>query len=188
MLVVGCIHGNEQAGIAITRRLLRSHPPSGTALWVVPVLNPDGVAADTRQNADGVDLNRNFPWHWRELGSRGYQQYSGPRALSEPESRAARRLILRIRPRITIWFHQPLDLVDLSGGNPQLERRFASLVGLRVLQLPRYPGSAVSWGNSAIAGSTSFVVELPPGPPARAQVSRYASGVLTLASSLTTKR
>jgi len=185
ILVVGCIHGNEQAGIAVARRLLGSGPPPGIALWVVPVLNPDGVAADTRQNADGVDLNRNFPWRWQELGSRGYLQYSGPGPLSEPESRAARRLILRVQPRITIWFHQPLDLVDISGGDPRIERAFAHLVGLRLLQLPRYPGSAVSWGNAVISGSTSFVVELPPGSLSADQVDRYASAVLSLTRSAT---
>jgi protein MpaA len=185
MLVIGCIHGNEQAGIAVARRLLHLNPTGSSALWVVPVLNPDGVAADTRQNADGVDLNRNFPWHWRQLGARGYLQYSGPRALSEPESRVARRLILRIRPRITIWFHQPLDLVDLSGGDPAIERRFARLVGLQVLELTRYPGSAVSWANAQLPGTTSFVVELPPGSLSAPQVDRYANAVLSLTAGAT---
>jgi murein peptide amidase A len=145
VLVVACIHGDEPAGIAIARRLVHQSAPPGTALWVVPVLNPDGVIARTRQNADGVDLNRNFPWHWRPRGSRGDLQYSGQRPLSEPESQAARRLILRVRPQITIWFHQPLGVVDLSGGNPGIERRFARLTHRPVRRLTRYPGSAVSW-------------------------------------------
>src|SRR5213596_3394719 len=88
VLVVGCIHGNETAGIAIARALDRLAPPD-LDLWVVPDLNPDGVAAGTRQNAHGVDLNRNFPWRWRPMGVRG-DLYSGPRPLSEPEARAAR--------------------------------------------------------------------------------------------------
>ena len=54
----------------------------GIDLWIVENMNPDGYAAHTRQNADGVDLNRNFPWHWRPLGPRGSQQYAGPRPLS----------------------------------------------------------------------------------------------------------
>jgi murein peptide amidase A len=147
MLVVGCIHGNEQAGIAIAKLLAARSTVPGVALWIVPVLNPDGAAADTRQNADGVDLNRNFPYRWRPLGTRGYPQYSGRPALSEPESRAARRFILRIRPQITIWFHQPLGLVDLSGGSASLEREYARLVGLPMMRLLRYPGSAVGWEN-----------------------------------------
>ena len=185
VLVVGCVHGNEPAGLAIAHRLEGATPPVGVAVWIVPDLNPDGVAAGTRQNADGVDLNRNFPWRWRPLGRRGDQQYAGPRPLSEPEARAAHRLILRLRPRIAIWFHQPLGLVDLSGGNAAIERRFARLVGLPVRRLVRYPGSAVGWQNARLRGTTAFVVELPPGRLSRAAVARYARAVLALANGST---
>src|SRR5947209_4631206 len=130
LLVVGCIHGDEPAGIRIARTLAWLPPPSNADLWIIPTLNPDGVTAHRRQNAHGVDLNRNFPWAWRRLGQRGYRYYSGPRALSEPESRLAFHLIGGLRPTVSIWFHQPYGLVDESGGDLRLERRFALLVGL----------------------------------------------------------
>src|SRR4051812_3379913 len=57
-LLVGVIHGNETAGMAVADRLRSWRPPPRAALWIVPDLNPDGVAAGTRQNANGVDLNR----------------------------------------------------------------------------------------------------------------------------------
>ena len=182
VLVIGCIHGNEPAGIAIAQRLETAKAPPTSAVWIIPDLNPDGAAAHTRQNAHRVDLNRNFPWHWRPLGIPGDLQYSGTRPLSEPESRAAARLILRVRPQITIWFHQPQALVDLSGGNPRIERKFAQLVGMSVRELERYPGSAVSWGNSRMPGTTAFVVELPPGSLTTRAVTRYAEAVLVLAN------
>jgi protein MpaA len=184
VLVVGCIHGDERAGMAVVRRLDAGRPPAGVALWTVSDLNPDGVRAGTRQNADGVDLNRNFPYRWRPLGSRGDQEYSGPHALSEPESRFAYRLIRTLRPRVTIWFHQPLGLVDESGGDPAVERRFARLAGLPVRRLARYPGSATGWQDHRLRGTTAFVVELPPGAPSPAEVTRWAGAVARLARSL----
>ena len=63
ILVVGNIHGNEPAGISIAERLESMPLPAETDLWLIDTSNPDGVAAHTRTNADGVDLNRNFPWH-----------------------------------------------------------------------------------------------------------------------------
>jgi protein MpaA len=178
MLVVGCIHGNEPAGIAIARSLEHATLPPDTALWIVPSLNPDGVAADTRQNGHSVDLNRNFPWLWRDL--EGIYD-SGPRALSEPETRAAVQLILHVRPTVSIWYHQHLDVVDESGGSVAIEQRYAQLVGMQLVRLTRYPGSVTGWENHLLPHSTAFVVELPAGRLAPAAVARHARAVLALA-------
>lgn len=184
MLVVGCIHGNERAGISVARRLAAMVAPSGVDLWVLDDLNPDGAVADTRQNAHRVDLNRNFPYRWLAAGRPGDRQYPGPRPLSEPEARIAYRLVLRLHPQITIYFHQPLGLVDESGGDPRIERRFATLSGLPLRRLTRYPGSAVGWQNHRLPGSTTFVVELPPGHLTPQSATRLARAVLTLARDL----
>jgi protein MpaA len=179
VLVVGSIHGNEAAGIDVARRLLRMQPPEGVDLWVIPSLNPDGRAANTRQNAHGVDLNRNFPWRWRHLSG---AFYSGRHSLSEPESRAAYRLILRLQPFVTIWFHQPLGVVGRTKSSSALQRGFARLSGLPLKRLPSYPGSATSWERHAIPVTTAFVVELPGGKIGARAVSRYARTVLTVSS------
>lgn len=180
LLVVGAIHGNEPAGISIARDLIADPPPRSGQILTLGDLNPDGVAANTRQNAHGVDLNRNFPWHWRHLERRGGLQYSGPRPLSEPESRIARSLIMRTRPRITIWFHQPLATVDESGGSVRVERSFAHMVQLPLTRLTRYPGSAASWQDSRLSNSTAFVVELPPGNPPPRVVERDSNAIRKL--------
>jgi murein peptide amidase A len=177
VLVFGCIHGNETAGMRVARRLLAGTPLGDAAIWVVPSLNPDGVATDTRGNAHGVDLNRNFPFDWQPLGG---GEYSGPHALSEPESRTARRLILKLKPDLTIWFHQPFGLVDRSGGDPLIESSFARLIGLPLVRLTRYPGSATSWQNHTLPG-TAFVVELP-AVVFGALVRRATSAIRTLAA------
>ena len=177
VLVVGCIDGNEPAGIAIVHALERLKPATGIDLWLLPVLNPDGLAAGTLGDSHGVDLNRNFPYGWQYLGGTGTLD-SGPRALSEPESRAAYRLILRIRPRLSIWFHQHLGVVDDSQGSQTLERRFARLVGLPAEPLTDYPGSVASWENHHFPGTTAFVTELRAGSLSASQVARYARAVV----------
>jgi protein MpaA len=185
-LVVGNVHGDEPGGFAVVHRLRRFMPPAGSALWLVRSFNPDGTAAHTRQNAHGVDLNRNFPFHWHSLGPPGSRYYAGPRPLSEPESRIEHSLILRIRPRLTIWFHQPYDVTDRSGGDARLEKQFAALSGLPLRRLPRYPGSITSWQDFRLLDGTAFVVELPPGPPSPVAAARYAHAVEQLVTEAVT--
>ena len=179
VLVVGCIHGDECAGVRITRRLRRGPPRSFLDLWILPTLNPDGRAAHTRQNARGVDLNRNFPYLWRSGPEDRY--YPGRRPASEPETRISMRLIRRIEPDITIWFHQPLALVDASG-DARIERRYARLVGLPLVHLGRLHGTATSWQRHALRGTEAFVVELHGGRLRPREVRRFSRAVYRLVS------
>jgi Zinc carboxypeptidase/N-acetylmuramoyl-L-alanine amidase len=188
VLVVGEIHGSELAGRAVTRRLRRARPPRGVELWIVDDLNPDGVAARTRQNARGVDLNRNFPHRWRAHGKPFDTFHAGPRPLSEPESRAWARLVRRIRPRVTIYYHQALRLVTRTGGDAKLERLYARRVGLRHRRLGFLPGTATGWQNTTFRGDTAFVVELAGGRLSRRGVSRHAGAVLAVARALAPPR
>lgn len=177
VLVVGCIHGNECAGVAIVRRVSRIRPPRGVQVWLIESLNPDGRAHHTRANARGVDLNRNFGYRWRRLGSRGEPEWSGPHALSEPEARAGLALIRRIRPDLSIWYHQALGVVDDSGGDPGIERRYSRLAGLPFRCLPRYPGSVTTWQDHAFPRSTAFVVELRAGRLHGPAIARHLRAV-----------
>jgi protein MpaA len=175
ILVVGCIHGNECAGLRIVHALARRRPAHGVQLWLIGELNPDGTAAGTRQNADGVDLNRNFPYRWRAVGDPTY--YSGPHPASEPETRAAMGLIRRVHPAVTIWYHQHQNLVDMSGGDRGVARRYAQLAHLRATCLPFLPGTATGWANHEFLQTTSFVVELPPGPVGDAALHHHLAAV-----------
>jgi protein MpaA len=188
VLVVGCVHGNETAGEAITRRLRTAAAPAGVGLWVVDQFNPDGCTAHTRQNARGVDLNRNSPWHWRPLDQPGGTYYSGPQPLSEPESRAINALITRLRPAVSIWYHQHATLVDDSGGDRGIELRYARTVGLPFRHLGNFPGSITSWQNATFPTATAFVVELPAGTLPSTSVARHVGAVLALARSLAGSR
>ena len=182
VLVVGCIHGDECEGIKITKRLESAYPRAAR-LVLVHQLNPDGYRLGVRQNGRGVDLNRNFASEWIPIGQRWDLQYSGPHPWSEPETRIARRLILRIRPDITIWYHQPEALVRAWGQSRPAARRYARLAGepYRSIRWPN--GTAPNWQNHRFPGTTSFVVELPPGQLSARSAARHARAVLGLARS-----
>jgi len=176
VLVVGDIHGNEPAGEAIVARLNRESL-EGVALYLVRTANPDGRALGTRQNARGVDLNRNFPWRWAP-GARG-TYYPGRRPASEPETRAVMRLVRRIRPQLAIFYHQHLGItVRARGADPVLQRIYARRTGLPLRSLPDYHGTAIGWENHLLRDGSAFVVELRAGP---ADVASNAAAVLALA-------
>jgi protein MpaA len=179
VLVVGDVHGNERAGRAVIRALRRIAPPAGVQVWTVASVNPDGERAGTRHNARGVDLNRNFPDRWRP-GVRGDVHYPGPAAASEPETRAVQRLVRRLRPDVTVYYHQHLDLVNLPrrDGDRALVRDYARRAGMRAAFLPDLHGTATGWQNATFEGTTAFVVELPAGALAPAAARRHARAVL----------
>ena len=174
ILVVGSVHGNEPAGTVVATRLLHARPPRRGSITVVQDLNPDGHAAKRRWNARGVDLNRNFPGTWRPIAT------AGEAAASEQETRLAMQLILRVRPELTIWFHQPQGLVRASGPSVTIARRYARLAGMRFARLAWPPGSATAWQHGALPASRAFVVELAPGELGIREAGTYASAVVQL--------
>jgi hypothetical protein len=179
VLVVGCIHGNETAGIAVARALERVHAHAD--LWIVADLNPDGHARRTRQNGRGVDLNANWSSQWRGGGRPWNVYYAGPRPFSERETRIARNLILRLRPRVTIWFHQHMDLVWAWGPSSAAGRVYARVAGMRFYHHPWLAGTAANWQNHRLPDSSAFTVELPAGSLSSQQVGRHVRAVLRLA-------
>jgi len=164
VLVVGVIHGRERAGLKIVAELRRLTPPRGVEVWLVPDMNPDGTAARTRGNANGVDLNRNFPHKWRALAQPGHWQYSGVSRGSEPETRAMVQFIRRIRPQLGIWYHQDLDLISPGSGGVDTELRthYASLTSMRLARITggTYTGVATNWQTATVKDGYAFVVEL----------------------------
>jgi len=177
-MVVGVIHGNETAGLPIVRRLRHIPSRPHVKYFTVLKLNPDGVARDTRQNAHGVDLNRNFPRGWQAQGDPGSTYYSGPSPASEPETRAGMRLIRRVRPDVTIWYHQHLNIVDHSrGSSRRIVHRYAHVARMHLDRIPLLPGTATRWENSKWPADNAFVVELPAGSLSHRAVRRHVRAV-----------
>ena len=181
VLVVGCIHGNETAGIAIVQQLMRRHAPAGTEIVAVTSVNPDGCERGIRQNAHGVDLNRNFPSNWARIGRRGSFQWSGPHPLSEPESRYVVKLVDQLKPQITIWFHQHQGFVRAWGQSVATARRFAQLADYPYQSI-RWPfGTVSNWQNHRFPGTASFVVELPAGPVPPSRIAVWVRAIREIA-------
>jgi protein MpaA len=168
VLVFGCIHGDECAAKGLHPLAPESGcPDPASDIYVVRNLNPDGYAQGTRLNGNGVDLNRNFAAGWTPIGVRGDPQFSGPRPFSEPETRLAARIVNRLRPAVTIWFHQHYasrPLVRAWGPSVGAARRFARSAELPFRRLPWLAGTAPRWQNRSFRDTASFVVELPRGP------------------------
>lgn len=157
VLLFGGIHGDELSSVSIMFRwietLNRYH--SGLFHWrIVPTLNPDGLLdrPAQRTNANGVDLNRNFPspdWqseaveHWIDKTAKNPRRYPGAAPLSEPESRWLAAEIERFRPDVVVAVHAPLEVLDFDGPlDPP--RRFGPLW---LNQLGTYPGSLGRWAG-----------------------------------------
>jgi protein MpaA len=186
-LIVGVIHGDERAGLRIVDAIKRRAAQQGaslhgTQLWAIQAVNPDGLRAHTRKNAHGVDLNRNFPYRWRDdiPHSNGY--YPGPRPASEPETRAVMAFVRRIQPDLSIWYHQPWGAVLACRGRPPIAAEYAKLVGMRTSCRGKgLHGTAITWETHAFPGSAAFVVEMPPGKISGATADRQARAALTVA-------
>src|SRR6266700_5987059 len=55
------IHGDEPGGPLDARLLLQENQwPASLDLWLCPCLNPTGFALNRRENAEGIDLNRQY--------------------------------------------------------------------------------------------------------------------------------
>ena len=168
VIAIGSIHGDESMGLEVVERLRNSPDiPEGLNLWVIPTVNPDGLAASVRGNARGVDLNRNFATDdWRFVGQ-GSEKYSGEAAASEVETKAVQQFVLEQQPLLVVWWHQFGYYVDeqRTVANFDLIKRFSELTGLPITDVgcgsTPCVGNATVFINSNIEGASSFVVELP---------------------------
>lgn len=160
VLVLGQVHGDECAPAWFVRAI-REQPPTTFGIWLVPTVNPDGLAAHTRQTADDVDPNRD-----------GFR-------LATPEARAVMNATERFQPVLTIHVHSPYQWIGAHNGGIAI--KVAQAMSDAVGWGPIYNAGRVNDGDRAflwegqelfIVGHPSVLIEFPavadaesPAPP-----------------------
>jgi predicted deacylase len=181
LVLVGATHGGPEAN---TYRLmldlidhLRATPdevPPEVRLYIIPTLNPDGLALDTRFNARSVDLNRNMntgldacpenDWSHTVNGAYGtISDTGGPAPETEVESRLIRAFLLDASA--AIFYHSAGGELfpPFCAHEPSLvlAQRYAEAAGYTYTRY--YPRSMITGGMHDWAGSlgiASFTPEL----------------------------
>ncbi|MDP2448310.1 MAG: M14 family murein peptide amidase A [Polaromonas sp.] len=173
VLVLGAIHGDELSSTSVALHWIRlaeetTAPWSQAIHWrFIPALNPDGLLASPprRVNANGVDLNRNFPtpfWerdakvYWEKRTRKDPRRWPGTKPLSEPESRFLHQEMQSFKPHLIVSIHAPYGVLDFDGPSvppSKLGRLYLDQVGI-------FPGSLGNYGG-VHKGVPVVTIELP---------------------------
>lgn len=147
VLFLGTFHGDESIAAMMLWYWLSEK--GNTQAMCVPVVNPDGLLEKQRGNANGVDLNRNWPTqNWEPTASRPSFN-PGPKAASEPETRAIQALIEKMAPRLIVTLHAPYKIINYDGPAEAVAAAMSKASGWLVKKDIGYPtpGSFGTWAG-----------------------------------------
>lgn len=165
VVLVGDIHGQYEANTHILAQQFvthfTAHPeevPADVSLWIIPTMNPDGLAGGRRWNANDVDLNRNADtdldgcagndWSPDTVGWEGELPGAGGEyPFSEPETRAMRTFLADAW--ITVFYHSAaeaiyVDTCQRHAPTAKLAEVLSSATG--------YPVPEAGWAGYRITG------------------------------------
>ena len=140
VLLYGAIHGDEPLGVYCLVKLIEEliAEPPGRATWIIPALNLDGLSVNTKNNANDVDLNRNFSAvNWNKDHKPGY--HPGDEPESEPETRALVQAIEKSGATRLIALHSPFKTVNYDGTGKSLAEEMGRLNGYGASASIGYP-------------------------------------------------
>lgn len=148
VLIIGVFHGEEPQGEFLINEYLKTDLSEiKNTLYFIPCLNPDGKSVNKRQNANGVDLNRNFPTNnWRRTENPEY--FGGTMAGSEEETKFMIEVLNDYKFDAILSIHAPFKIVNYDGPAENLANKISSLTGYPVQADIGYPTPG-SFGNYA---------------------------------------
>ena len=151
-LIIGVFHGDEPQGKFLIEEYIKTHNTDG--LLFIPCLNPDGMQLKTRTNANGVDLNRNFPTkNWGEdtsaAGENPADYFGGNHAGSEIETQFVIDVIEQYKPELIITLHAPYKVVNYDGPAEEIAKKISDIIKYPVEESIGYPtpGSFGTWAG-----------------------------------------
>lgn len=146
VLVIGVVHGDEPQGEYLINKYLESHFNSQLAF--IPILNPDGKQAGTRVNANGVDLNRNFPTKNWVLSEKN-EFFGGEFPASEVETKFLIDIIEDLKPSLILTLHAPFKVVNYDGNARNIAKKISEIIKYPVEENIGYPtpGSFGTWAG-----------------------------------------
>ena len=147
ILIIGVVHGDEPQGEFLINNFLKNNAIPQNILFI-PSLNPDGQQLETRTNANGIDINRNFPTQNWELTERN-RYFGGDSPNSEIETQFIIKIVEKYAPKLIITLHTPFKIVNFDGDAQEISEKIAKIFNYPVETSIGYPtpGSFGTWAG-----------------------------------------
>ena len=139
ILFIGVFHGDEPDGEYLIKRYLQENNTTSNHLLFIPCLNPDGKINNTRTNANGVDLNRNFPTKNWEFNNEKDSYFGGEKPASEVETQFMIYVIEKYKPDLIISLHEPYKVVNYDGPAENVAKKISEITGYKLEENIGYP-------------------------------------------------
>ena len=148
ILIIGVFHGEEPQGEYLINKFLKEDLTGiKNKLLIIPCLNPDGKSVNKRQNANGIDLNRNFPTkNWKVTDNPEY--FGGNKPNSEVETQFMVEVLENYKFDAILSIHAPFKIVNYDGPAKELAQKISDITGYPVQADIGYPTPG-SFGNYA---------------------------------------
>jgi protein MpaA len=156
-LIIGVVHGDEPQGKWLIEKYLSNCKSKSQSALFIPCLNPDGLAKNTRTNANGVDINRNFPTkNWGEnkgdnatCDDKTTAYYGGKSPASEIETQFVIKVVEKFKPKLILTLHAPYKVVNYDGDAKIYAQKVSEIIKYPIEESIGYPtpGSFGTWAG-----------------------------------------